>query len=444
MQAIRLQCDMSRLTVPVVAALAAVVGIACGMGWTGLLAGLGALVFLVLLVWDIRIVVPLLVFILPFGPRYAMPFGNLYLATIIAGAAFGVWIWRNPLLSRPFALPRTPILFALAALFATMGLSAIQGIYHLLANPPYFMRFVQFFLYAWLFVIVIQMRLSRDMIRAFLILAVIAGVLEGIVGTVQWLSAPGLYLSGTFDGTHNNFAIYIVFMAMLLLGVALEARRPWVGALAVAGLVPLLVSAVFSFSRGGYVAIAAALPVFFLLPIRKSRKLQLLGASAVLVLFAYFAVPVDVRLRAQSILTDATGRDVGISASSRYEMWRAGFRDFLESPIFGKGTWSYGLRDNFYMKILGEAGILGFAAFIVLMYTVFKEEIKVVLAPIEDDFVRGLCMGLVPASVACLPVYNLTGDYMLVHRFMGVFWIVLALVLKYTWSIRQPGVRHVE
>ncbi len=444
MQAIRLQSDMSRLTVPAVAALAAVVGIACGMGWTGLLVRLGAPVFLLLLVWDIRIAVPLLLFIIPFGPKYAMPFGNLYLATVIVGAAVGAWIWRNPLLPRPFTLPRTPILLGLAALFVAMGLSAIQGIYHLLANSSELMRFVQFFLYAWLFVIVIQMRLSRDMIRVFLLLAVVAGVVEGLVGILQWLAAPGFYLSGTFDDTHNNFAIYVIFMAFLLLGVALESRRSWGGALAVAGLVPLLVSAVFSFSRGGYVAMAAALPVFFLLPIRKSRKLELLGASVVVVLLAYFVVPVDVRLRAQSILMNVTGRDVGISAAGRFDMWRAGFRDFLESPIFGKGTWSYRLRDNFYMKILGEAGILGFTAFIFLMYTVFKEEIKAVLVPIEDDFVRGLCVGLVPASVACLPISNLTGDYMLVHRFMGVFWIVLALILKYSWSIGAPRVSHVE
>jgi O-antigen ligase len=96
------------------------------------------------------------------------------------------------------------------------------------------------------------------------------------------------------------------------------------------------------------------------------------------------------------------------------------------------------------MKILGEAGILGFTAFIALIYTVFKEEVRVVMTPVKDEFVRGIAVGLVPATVACLPIYNLTGDYMLVHRFMGVFWIMLALILKYSWAARHTGVGDAE
>jgi hypothetical protein len=435
---------MSRLIVPAVVSLAAVVGIASGMGWTGPLVALGVLAFLALLVWDIRVVVPLLIFVIPFGPKYEMAFGNLYLATIIVGAAFGVWVWRNPLLRDPFQVPRTPVLVALGAMFAAMGLSAIQGIYHLLANPPQLMRFIQFFLYAWLFIAVIQMRLSRGLIRGLLIFALLVGVAQGLVGVHQWVTAPGFYLTGTFDDAHNNFAIYIVFMTLLLVGVALEARRPWVGALAMAGMAPLVASAVLSFSRGGYVALVIGLPVFFLLPVRPSRKLLLLGACAVVVLLTYAAVPVDVRLRAQSILMNVTGRDVGISAAARFEMWKAGFRDFLESPVVGKGTWTYGVRDNFYMKILGEAGLLGFAAFIALIYYVLKEEVKALTAPLADDLMRGVASGLLPATVACVVIYNLTGDYMLVHRFMGVFWIVLALVLKYKWEGGQSGVSNAE
>ena len=421
--------------------LATLMGIASGMGWMRVLAALGALSVIALFLWDIRIVVPLLLFTFPFGPRYAMPFGNLYLSTVVVGATLGIWLFRNPFLSRPFSIPRTPVFIALAALLTAMGLSAVRGVYHLLANPSELMRFIQFFLYSWLFVIVIQMKMTRNMIKAFLVLAVAVGVAEGALGVVQWFRAPGFYLYGTFDNTHNNFAVYIVFMAILLLGVALESRRFRVLAVALAALVPLVFSAVFSFSRGGYISIAVALPVFFVLPIPRSRKLILLAGSAVLGLLAYYAVPVDLRLRAESILGNVMGTDVGISAASRFEMWKVSFQDFLRNPVFGRGTWSYGLRDNFYMKVLGEAGILGFGAFIVLIYTILKEEARALRTSVRDDFVRGMSMGLLPATVACLVIYNLTGDYVLVHRFMGVFWIVLALILKYSW---QAGVQHGE
>ena len=330
-------------------------------------------------------------------------------------------------------------MISLAALFAVLGLSALRGIHHLLTNPSELMRFIQLILYAWIFIIVIQMELSRETIKAFLLLAVCVGVGEGLVGIMQWMSAPGFYLYGTFDGMHNHLAIYMVFMGLLLLGVALESRRPWVLAVSIAGLFPLAFSAVFSFSRGGYIATAAALPVFFLLPVRKSRKLLLLGTSLAGLALAYFAVPVDVRMRAASIIGNVTGADVGISAAGRFGMWKAGFRDFLENPILGKGTWSYGLRDNFYVKVLGESGLLGITAFLALIYIILREQARALRTAVEDNFVRGVRIGLLPATVACLVVYNLTGDYFVVHRFMGVFWIVLALVLKYSWRTGDHG-----
>jgi O-antigen ligase len=185
-----------------------------------------------------------------------------------------------------------------------------------------------------------------------------------------------------------------------------------------------------------------ALPFFFILPVRRSRKLILLGSAVAVAVLAYVAVPVDVKLRAESIMRNVSGQSVGISAAGRFEMWKVGFRDFLESPVFGKGSWSYGLRDNFYVKVLGEAGILGFATFIVLIYIILKEEFKAILKAVKDDFVRGLCLGLLPATIACLSLFNLTGDYVLVHRFMGIFWIVLALVLKYSWNVRHTGLRN--
>ena len=87
------------------------------------------------------------------------------------------------------------------------------------------------------------------------------------------------------------------------------------------------------------------------------------------------------------------------------------------------------------MKVLGEAGIAVLAAFVWLLATILREEWRAIRARTDDGFVRGIAMGLLPATVGCLVVFELSGDFFLLHRFMGSFWIVLALTLKYCLGI---------
>jgi O-antigen ligase len=208
------------------------------------------------------------------------------------------------------------------------------------------------------------------------------------------------------------------------------------------GLAVLLFGIVFSFSRGGYAAYASGILVFLFLPIRPRKRIALAVGALAAASLVFFAVPEYVRERAQSILTNVTGEQRGISLNLRLVMWRRAIADFVENPILGKGTWTSGLKDNFYFKILAEAGLLGLASFLGLLYVVLREEWRIIRQGIDDDLMRGLIMGLLPATVACLVVYNISGDFFGVHRFMGVVWIVLALALRYGSALERSGTRY--
>jgi O-antigen ligase len=369
--------------------------------------------------------------VIPFGPKFPLWFGNLYLATTILIITFGVWFWRSPFLPRPFSIPVSEIVVSIVILLAVMSLSALQSISFLLAHQENLLRYVQFLIYTCFFIVLLQMPFSKRGARAILFLAVVAGVGQGLLGVWQWVTNPGFYVTGTFDYSHSNYAVYIVFITLLIAGVLLESRSRIIVACSVLGLAALLYSITFSFSRGGYVALGAGFLVMLAMPIKGKRRLLLAGTLAGGAVLFLLVMPQDIAIRLSSILKNLIGGQIGISWGGRLSMWKDAFTDFTKYPLLGRGTWSYHLRDNFFMKTLGEGGLLGFLAFVGFLYILLRTEWRSVKAGIDDDFVRGIAYGLLPATVACLIVFNLSGDFFGVHRFMGSFWIVLAMVLKY-------------
>jgi O-antigen ligase len=399
-----------------------------------LLGAAGTILFLAL-VWDFRIIVPLLIVLAPLGPKYPMSFGNLYLATAVVIVAYAAWLWRLPLSRERLAFPREPVLISLVVLVGVMILSSLQSISFLMANKLYLLRFVQFMLYTFFFALVLQMSFSRTAIKTLLALVLAVGLLEGLIGVWQWQTNPGIFVTGTFDYRHTNYSVYIVFITLLFLGVLMESRKIWMGLASMAALAVLLYSVVFSFSRGAYVSLAAGLVTMMFMPVSRRRRLYLLGALALGIVVAVAAVPRDVVFRAQDVLTTLTGDYIALSFASRLRMWRIALADFMQSPILGKGTWNYGLRDNFYFKMLGEVGILGLLAFIAVLLVMMKREWRAVKARAGSDLVRGIATGLLPATVATLVVFELSGDHFLNHRFMISFWVVLGLILKYCLGV---------
>ncbi len=429
-----------RLQALLIIAVSILIALLYGTGRANQIVMLGGALLFFLLVWDLRLVIPLQIVLVPFGPRYEMWFGNLYVATPVMIIACVAWILRNFLRRQPFSFPSNPVLPALAVFLMILGLSALQDLAGLLYELPMFLKFIQFFFYSALFMMVLQMDLSRRFIKGMLILAVIVGVAEGAIGIAQWLINPGYYVYGTFIGRHSSFAIYIVFVCMLLLGILFETGRVTVAIAALAGLGVLLFSFIFSFSRTGYIAIAAGIVTFLCLPMRGRRKAAMVIGAAAILLISYSLIPEDIRLRAGSIVANLSGRDIGISFRERLGMWTDAMYDFRINPLLGRGAWTYAITDNFFVKLLGEAGLLGLGAFLWLLYCIVRQAWRGIRVRVEDTFVRGIVVGLLPATVACLIVFNFAGDMFGVHRFMGTFWLVFALTQSYCFGGSRPGV----
>jgi putative inorganic carbon (hco3(-)) transporter len=197
------------------------------------------------------------------------------------------------------------------------------------------------------------------------------------------------------------------------------------------GLVALTVFAnMYTFSRGGYLAVLAGA---FVLAVLKNRKLLLVLG---IFLFTWQAlVPVSVRERVT--MTQSSSGQLDLSAQARVSLWENAERSIENSPILGNGfaTFQLGqhiddLKDthNLYIKIMVETGLVGLVIFFALLqqflasaYRLFKNS--------TDPLYRGLGLGLFLAMCSCI-VANLFGDRWTYLEITAPLWVLTAAAIR--------------
>ena len=186
----------------------------------------------------------------------------------------------------------------------------------------------------------------------------------------------------------------------------------------------------YTFSRGGYLAILFSVLVLGLL---KDRKLLLV--LGVFLLVWQSVVPTAVRERVN--MTEELQRAVEASAQERVDLWENAERSILSSPIVGNGfaTFQLGehvdnLRDthNWYVKVLVETGFIGLImAFLLLQqlialsYRLFRRT--------SDPLYQGLGLGLLLATCSCM-VSNCFGDRWTYIEITGLLWVLAAAAVR--------------
>jgi putative inorganic carbon (HCO3(-)) transporter len=228
----------------------------------------------------------------------------------------------------------------------------------------------------------------------------------------------------------NQTAAYLAQFAMFFWGFGEFLKRKKFKLLNY-GLIALTVFAtMYTFSRGGYLAVLAGI---FILGVLKDRKLLvILGVF----LFTWQAlVPVSVRQRVT--MTQNSNGQLEASAQERVNLWQDAEESILSSPIVGTGfaTFLYGhhvdnLKDthNLYVKVLVETGIVGLVIVFMLLqqclalaYRLFKHA--------TDPLYRGLGLGLFLAMFTCI-VANLFGDRWTYLEITAPLWVLAAAAIR--------------
>ncbi|MDA1085410.1 MAG: O-antigen ligase family protein [Verrucomicrobia bacterium] len=331
----------------------------------------------------------------------------------------------------------TPIDSRVLCFFLVCGLSIIVGVSRGTLPRPvfsllYLFRLLEYVVVGYVTLNIIRSdrdaaALVRSMVYATAATAVF-GIVERIVPYTHDALGDAFYYRiyerGLYSRDANHVAALLVFGASITFGMAMLIREPWpcVGLYAVTGVA--LVAIVLTYSRGAYLATAAAGVLLIALSPSRWRTLVILVALGLVVLAL---APDDVSRRLASIGSAWLGEDV--SMSGRMTHYQLALQIFADYPLLGAGLASQPrvFYENFYMLLLADTGILGFSAFTLLVAGLVWAAIDLYRSA-SPPWIRGFAAGYL-AGLLGLLVDGCAIVVFLLSRVATPFWYLSGILL---------------
>jgi putative inorganic carbon (hco3(-)) transporter len=305
----------------------------------------------------------------------------LEVAVVLTVAAFAFESWRlgsMPSLRSPFTLPAAIFIVACAiSVIVAPDRRAALGIYRAYIIEPI----------AFFFVVGSVVRTVR---QASLVLAglALAGVVVAVANSVVVLNAilhhtlnPAVPAPVVIYTNPNDVALFLVPLIAIAGSIVLYSADRTERLAGAAFAVIASLATLLSFSRGGYLALAA---VALGLAISHRRRWRLLAIAAVGAVVLILIPPIHHRLAVEVDFSNGSNTLVG-----RFELWRVSLHMLSQHILFGVGLsgfaqviapyWNPTHTDRFIyphnivLTFWSETGLLGLAAFAWIMVTGFVQ-----------------------------------------------------------------------
>ena len=327
-------------------------------------------------------------------------------------------------------LNRPILYYVLASVFST-GMGMIVGRVDLKTGFFFVLKYVEYFI---VYFMAVNHITERKHVRHFLFALLGTCAIVSVVGIMQ-IPAGGR-VTAPFEGEEgepNTFGGYLVLMLSMVIGLFLtsESRRQKFALAALAFLIimPFLETQ----SRGSYVA---TIPMFIALLVYSNKRLTLAATLIVLLVLGPFVVPRNVKERIVFTFKQRLQRGqvqlgtvrLDTSTSARLRAWKNVLtRGWIKHPLLGYGVTGYGFLDAQYPRVLAETGLLGFAAFIWLIYSLFTRA-REAYRRARDPLFRGLALGFLAGLMAMLG-HSVGANTFIIVRIMEPFWFLAAIVV---------------
>ncbi|MFC1668292.1 O-antigen ligase family protein [Chlamydiota bacterium] len=209
------------------------------------------------------------------------------------------------------------------------------------------------------------------------------------------IEGPGL--GGATYRDNNTFAMLFVLAIPYCFYLPFVEKKLYIK-IALWAMVPVMIHAVIlTYSRGGFLGMAMVLAISALLT-RKKWVGIFLGTLMLLAVLRLWGVESHERIG--TVFVDPEERDA--STKGRIEAWKAGYKMMMAHPLTGVGLNNFErvakyynphsaarVAHNTYLQIGGEAGIIAFAALIILVvisvYDMYKIHLKTRKIPESDS-----------------------------------------------------------
>jgi O-antigen ligase len=236
--------------------------------------------------------------------------------------------------------------------------------------------------------------------------------------------------AGPLSYGSNQTAAFLAQLAMFFWGLVQFVKAKKYKLLGYGLIAITLFATMYTFSRGGYLAVLVSILVLGIL--KDHKLLVILG---VFLLTWQTVVPTAVRERVT--MTQNSNGQLEASAQERVDLLKESWNSIVHSPILGNGfaTFQYGqhaggLADthDWFIKVLVETGIVGLIMYFFLLqqmlalgYRLFRHG--------NDPIYRGLGLGLLLAMCSCI-VANCFGDRWTYLEITGPMFVLVAAAVR--------------
>jgi O-antigen ligase len=365
------------------------------------------------------------------GRGVTLRFDDLLLLLV----GFG-WLGRMALAPGQRIVLRTPlnrpiVWYVVGCVFATLvGVLAgrvrpSSGFFFLLKYCEYF------FIYFMTVNIVTDKRDVQRFVTASLVTC-------GLVSLYAIAQIPsGVRVSAPFEGQEgepNTLGGYLVFMlaiigSLIIVKGAVARRWPLIPLASIA-----LVALQATLSRASFLALVPVLLGFAYIIRRRHPLLLVWALIAAVGLVWLLPRPVVDRITYTFNQPVEEGQisvgalRIDTSTSDRLRSWKQAGEVWLTSPLWGKGVTGGPFMDAMYPHVLTETGLIGLAAFGVLLWSLFRAGMTGYhLSP--DPYLQALSLGFVLGFLGML-VHAIGSNTFIIVRIMEPFWLFAGLVVK--------------
>lgn len=129
------------------------------------------------------------------------------------------------------------------------------------------------------------------------------------------------------------------------------------------------------------------------------------------------------------------GIELDPSASERVTSYKKGFELWKKHPILGYGVTGAGFIDGQFLRVLVEAGFVGLAFFLFLLWrmTLFLWD---TYRSVDEPFFKALSLGMLGALCGLIG-HGISASSFFVVRIMEPFWFLMGLAAAYSLIKRE-------
>jgi len=344
------------------------------------------------------------------------------------------WFARNALGKELGLFLKTPlnkaILFYVLACMLSTGFGIMAGRVELKTGALFVLKYIEYFI---VFFMMVNHVRNSEQVKRFVFCLFLTCLIASLIGMLQ--IPGGGRVSAPFEGEigePNTFGGYLLFIGAVATGLLAKSDNSKTKQILTVLLVCIIPPFLFTQSRTSYLAL---IPACLVLGFMADRRIIILGLLLVVLIISPLFLPTAVKNRIMYTFTqpEAQGQiQIGAirldtSTSARIKSWQETLQDWPRHPLLGYGVTGYQFVDAQFPRVLVETGVLGLAAFLYLLYSIFKVTLNNLKAT-KTPYFQGLGLGFLAGFVG-LVVHALGANTFIIVRIMEPFWFFVGIIV---------------